>query len=216
MMTSLALILAAYFIGGIPSAYIAGRALRGIDIREYGSGSVSGSNVLEHVGRAAFLGVAAFDILKSAVPTWLALQLGLGSVVAWAVGIAAVLGHDFSPYLRFTGGRGLGAMVGVLAVLTPLPGAVLIVVFVLGIIVRQGPLATAIGMVGLPIFAWLLGQPTLAILGCAALAAITFVKRVVSNTGLPRWDAAGRRVLVNRLLFDRDIRDAEAWMHRRP
>jgi len=96
-----------YLLGSIPLAYIAGRLLKGIDLRQYGSGTVSGSGVYQHVAKWAIVAVGLFDIAKAAFPTWLGLELGLGLSVALAAGLAAVVGHNWPLYLGFKGGRGL-------------------------------------------------------------------------------------------------------------
>ncbi len=92
---ALLLVAAAYLLGSIPSAYLAGKWIKGIDLQQYGSGTVSGSMVWEHVARWAVVPVGIFDILKAAVPTWLALELNMGEAAAVAAGMAAVIGHNW-------------------------------------------------------------------------------------------------------------------------
>jgi len=118
---SILLIIFGYLLGSIPTAYIAGRVLKGIDLRAHGSGTVSGSMVWEHVGHWVVVPVGLFDVAKGAIPTWLALQLDLGVFIAVLAGFAAVIGHNWPVFLRFIGGRGLGSMLGMLLVLFP-PG----------------------------------------------------------------------------------------------
>ena len=106
-----------YLVGSIPSGYIAGRVLKGIDIRGYGSGATGATNVLRTLGRGPFLGVLLVDAFKGYVVvlvTW----YGLGSHdLQVASGIAAVLGHDFPLYIGFRGGRGVATSFGVYAAL---------------------------------------------------------------------------------------------------
>jgi glycerol-3-phosphate acyltransferase PlsY len=101
------LLLIAYLLGSVPSGYVAGKLIKGIDLRSYGSGTVSGSMVWEHVARWAVVPVGLFDIFKGALATWLGLRLGLGQVAAMAVGLAAVVGHNWPVYLNFQGGEGI-------------------------------------------------------------------------------------------------------------
>ncbi|MGD9376142.1 MAG: glycerol-3-phosphate acyltransferase [Anaerolineae bacterium] len=110
-----------YLLGSIPAAYVTGRWYKGLDLRRYGSGTVSGSMVFEHVARWAVVPVGLFDIGKAALPAWVALQLDLGLPVAAAAGMVAVVGHNWPIFLRFTGGRGLGSFMGVLLVVLPWP-----------------------------------------------------------------------------------------------
>ncbi|RLC59339.1 MAG: glycerol-3-phosphate acyltransferase, partial [Chloroflexota bacterium] len=71
-------VLIGYLMGSIPFAYLAGRLMRGIDIRRYGTHAVTGSNVYENVSRPAVVVVGLLDMGKAALPTWLGLRLGLG------------------------------------------------------------------------------------------------------------------------------------------
>ncbi len=110
-------ILLSYLVGSIPTGYIAGRVLKGIDVRDYGSGATGATNVLRTLGRGPFLGVLLVDAFKGYVVvlvTW----YGLGSHdLQVASGIAAVLGHDFPLYISFRGGRGVATSFGVYAAL---------------------------------------------------------------------------------------------------
>jgi len=122
-------VLASYLIGAIPVGYITGRVLKGIDIREYGSGVTGATNVLRTLGRGPFLAVLIADALKGYAPvlaTWLIFKdSGVQDAHALQVasGIAAVIGHDFPIYIRFRGGRGVATSFGVYAALA-LPLAV--------------------------------------------------------------------------------------------
>jgi len=108
-----------YLLGSISLAYLVARWIRGIDLRRWGSGTVSGTGVYYHVSKWAVVLVGIFDLAKGAFPTWLGLRLGLGLPVALAAGLAAVIGHNWPFYLGFKGGRGIAAMMGVLLVVFP-------------------------------------------------------------------------------------------------
>ena len=87
LLQSLLLMVAAYLLGSIPTAHLATRWLRGADLRQYGSGTVSASMVWEHTARWASIAVGLFDIAKAAFPAWIGLELGLGTQVAvWQQG----------------------------------------------------------------------------------------------------------------------------------
>lgn len=116
-------VVASYLIGAIPMGYLAARAWRGIDIRDYGSGSIGATNVLRTMGRGPFIVVLIADALKGYIPTlatWYIFQ-GEGTQTAHALqvaaGIAAVIGHDFPVYIGFRGGRGVATSFGVYAAL---------------------------------------------------------------------------------------------------
>jgi glycerol-3-phosphate acyltransferase PlsY len=217
MLGSVLFVLAAYLWGAIPTAYIAGRVVKGIDIRRYGSGNVGGSNLWRHVARWAFWAVGIFDFCKGIIPVLAARWLGLGLPVAAAAGLAAVVGHNWSVYLGFTGGRGIGTSLGVLIALAPAVFAVALAGIALGFALHATAIGTAAGLLLAPLVAWALGQPAPIIACCLALIGLMALKRLTANwEPLPGAPQERRRVLLNRLLLDRDIRDYETWVGRQP
>jgi glycerol-3-phosphate acyltransferase PlsY len=108
-------IVASYLIGSIPNGYLAGRLLRGIDIRDYGSGSTGATNVLRTLGRGPFVAVMIGDALKGYIPAIATWYIFGSHDLQVASGIAAVLGHDFPVYIGFKGGRGVATSFGVYA-----------------------------------------------------------------------------------------------------
>ncbi len=151
-----------YLLGGIPTAYIVGR-LRGVDIRRRGSGNVGGTNALRVLGWKVGVAVMAVDAAKGYLAAgWLPrLPLPGGDPVylGLCAGGAAVLGHVFSPYLGFRGGKGVAAGAGMLLALAPLPVAIAAGVFFLVVfgtgIVSLGSLKAS---VALPVAAFLLDR----------------------------------------------------------
>lgn len=121
----LALVVAvvAFFIGSIPFGLIVGRLFYGIDIRATGSGNIGAANALRTLGKGGALAVLVLDALKGFVPTFVAAHLLVagGSPYTQAVraeigaiaGFAALLGHCYSPWLRFRGGKGVATHLGV-------------------------------------------------------------------------------------------------------
>ena len=114
-----------YLAGSIPFGWIAGRATRGIDVRDYGSGATGATNVLRTLGVKSFLLVLVGDALKGYVPvlaTWYIAEPHVGADTAHglqvAVGVAAIVGHDWPLYIGWRGGKGVatsyGAMAGLL------------------------------------------------------------------------------------------------------
>ncbi|HEX5409961.1 MAG TPA: glycerol-3-phosphate 1-O-acyltransferase PlsY [Gemmatimonadaceae bacterium] len=126
-------LLIAYLCGGIPAAYLAGRWLRGIDLREHGSGNLGATNVFRVLGWKAGLAVLLFDTAKGAVPVWL-LPRWIASPAAahWALvfGVAAILGHVRSPYLGWkSGGKGVATAGGVFLALATRPTLISLIAF---------------------------------------------------------------------------------------
>ena len=115
-------ILIAYLLGGIPAAYIAGRLVRGIDLREHGSGNLGTANVYRVLGAKAAVPVFLFDIAKGAATVLILPRLTDSPHVAiWALayGLIAIAGHMRSPYLRWSaGGKGVATALGVFLALT--------------------------------------------------------------------------------------------------
>lgn len=214
---SVLLIFGSYLLGSIPTAYIMAQWTKGIDLRRYGSGTVSGSMVWEHADRWAVVPVGLFDVAKAAFPTWLGLGLGLGLPVSAAAGLAAAAGHNWPLYLRFTGGRGLGSFIGVWLVVFPWGFPWMLGFLALGW--RMGdsaPWALA-SLVTLPWIARIVGGPAIVGPIAAAMLIITLAKRLEANRRpLPANRVERRRVIVRRLMLDRDISSHAEWIRRKP
>jgi len=127
-------LLAAYVLGATPTSYIAGKLGRGIDLREHGSRNLGATNVYRILGWKYAVPVALFDIAKGAIPIVLFSGWAGADERPWvpvALGGAAVLGHMFSPYVRFRGGKGVATAAGMFLALAPV--AVLLAIAVWGI-----------------------------------------------------------------------------------
>jgi len=127
-------ILAAYLLGATPTSYIAGKLGRGIDLREHGSKNLGATNVYRILGWKYAVPVALFDIAKGAIPVLFFSRWVGAAEHPWlpvAVGGAAVLGHMFSPYVTFKGGKGVATAAGMFFALAPI--AVLIAIVAWGI-----------------------------------------------------------------------------------
>ena len=206
----------AYLLGSVPSAYIAGRLLKGVDIRDYGSGNVGGSNVWRQVARWAIVPVALADIGKGALPVLVAQRLELGLAVQVLAGVAAIVGHNWSLYLRFSGGRGIGTIGGMLAVLAPQEFVVVALIALLGVVFRNVPVGVGLGVVFVPVAMWVFHEPFVVTLGGVAIVSLVAAKRLMGNPGQRPVEVSRWERFFNRLLLDRDIRDREAWVSREP
>jgi len=118
-MVGLLLIAAGYFSGAVPWGVILGRLTSGTDIRRHGSGSTGATNALRVLGWRISLAVFALDFAKGALPVLLANLVGLNGWWQAAVGIAAVVGHCWSPVLGFHGGKGMATGAGAAAAIFP-------------------------------------------------------------------------------------------------
>jgi glycerol-3-phosphate acyltransferase PlsY len=115
------LLAAAYLIGGIPTSYLVARAIRGIDLREHGSGNLGATNAYRLLGKRAAIPIFIVDILKGFLPVFLFPGWDAATSAAWAFayGGAAIAGHVFSPYVGFKGGKGVATGAGVFLALAP-------------------------------------------------------------------------------------------------
>ncbi|MCY1010342.1 glycerol-3-phosphate acyltransferase [Nannocystis pusilla] len=124
----------AYLIAAIPMGVVVGY-LRGVDIRQLGSGNIGATNASRVLGAKWGLVVFALDVFKAYLPVRMAMESGLGdlpdapSALAW-VGLAATLGHIFPVYLGFRGGKGVACALGVFSALLPLAGLIAAVIYV--------------------------------------------------------------------------------------
>lgn len=207
----------AYVVGSIPTGYLAARALKGIDLRGYGSGTPTGSMVYEHVARWAMVPVGLIDIGKAALPTWLALELDLGMGVAVSAGLVAVAGHNWPVFLGFTGGRGISGFLGVLIVVFPLGTLWLLGFLFVGWRLGDSTVWTLAGLAGLPAFSWQIDGPAVVPVTAGAMLLLTLAKRLEANRRpLPPPGPTRRRVVLRRMIFDRDIRSHRKWIRRTP
>jgi len=209
-------LLGAYLIGAIPSAYILARLLKGIDIREYGSGNVGGNNAAAALGLWALFVIGIFDLGKGALVTWLAfVPLDLGYAVAFAAGLCAAIGHNWSIFLGFSGGRGLATSVGALLVLFPW-GALYFLLCTFAGWRLKSTAGSTVGLLGLPVLSLILNMPPAVTWGTLGMILIAALKRLEANrqplpAGPERWGVVWRR-----LWLDRDLADHAEWLARRP
>ncbi|HOW28278.1 MAG TPA: glycerol-3-phosphate 1-O-acyltransferase PlsY [Elusimicrobiota bacterium] len=146
-----------YLIGSFPTGYLMGRWWRGIDIREHGSGNPGATNVFRVVGKGPGLITLAIDIAKGIVAVWLVQVLFGGSdVLKVMAGCCAVVGHTWTPFLRFKGGKGVATSAGVFVTLLPIPAAIAIAGFAVAFAAtRHVSVGSLTGSILLPLTAWM-------------------------------------------------------------
>jgi acyl phosphate:glycerol-3-phosphate acyltransferase len=215
LLKTIAVLAYGYLLGSVPMAYVVGRLVKGIDLRKVGSGTVGTSNVWYNVGKFWIFPIGIFDLfVKGLSPVFVARWLELGVEVQAFAGLLAVVGHNWPVFLGFKGGRGVAPTVGVLIGLGRLELGVFIVMATAGWqLTRHSALWVLIAIATLPVLSYLWGRP-LAIVGLmVGLLLVTAVKRLTSNE-LRAPGVSLPRLMWNRLLFDRDIQDHEAWVRR--
>ena len=215
------LTLGAYLLGSVPAAYLAAKWFRGIDIRQFGTGNVGASNLMRSTSKRIATPVVIFDLGKGALMVWAAQLLGLDITQQVTVGLVAIIGHNWPVFLRFNGGRGIFTSLGVISILVPWLGLIALIIAYGMAPFRKLALGTIIALTSLPIFSWLLPQlfgiekPLPITLGFAAMLLLAVIRRLTAPRTIFITSVTRGQLLVNRLLFDRDIWDRKAWMNRR-
>ena len=217
------LIAGAYLLGSVPASYLAAKLSRGIDLRQYGTGQLGGGNLWRMTSWRLGLPVGLFDVSKGLMMVWVTKLMGLDVAQQLAVGSAAIVGHNWPVFLRFSGGRGIGTTMGVLLILplindmTPWASIAFFAILLIGFtILRSSPVPAVIGAMALPLVSWGAREPFSVTLGFLAIFLIIVIKRLTAPQSAEAVPISKRRLLLNRLLFDRDIEDRKGWMYRQP
>lgn len=181
-MTVLAVI-ASYLLGSVPTGLWLGLRLRSIDIREHGSKNIGATNTMRVLGKGLGGVALAADVAKGAAAVYLGMALSNWGYGALACGIAAILGHTLSVFLKFRGGKGVATSAGVFLALCPTPTGIAVAVFlaVVGVtrMVSAGSICAAIAL-SVAVFL-LTGDPVLQ--GLATAVALFVIVKHRSNIG---------------------------------
>lgn len=151
------LILISYVIGSFPTAIIAGKWLKSIDIREHGSGNAGATNVFRVLGWKAGVTVLLIDMFKGFAPVWWLTPPNIDSetyaLFQIGIGVAAIVGHIWTVFARFKGGKGVGTAAGVFLALQPVPVLLCLLSFIIIVaITRYVSLGSMISAGLLPVF----------------------------------------------------------------
>lgn len=192
------LLVGAYLLGSIPFAQVIGR-VRGIDLRQVGTGNVGAGNLTRVAGWPWGLAAGVCDGLKGLFPVLIVQNAGFGKGAAGMVGLMAVIGHNWSLFMRGRSGRGLATAAGMLAALDPV-----LLVWTTGWSVAGwkigGGVAGFLGWGLLPIVAATMGRPPTESFVLLALSGVLMARRMQGNPDSPR----GVRPAMRRAVFDTD------------
>ncbi|HEX5670177.1 MAG TPA: glycerol-3-phosphate 1-O-acyltransferase PlsY [Sulfuricurvum sp.] len=177
--------LLAYALGGIPFGMILAKIFAGVNVKESGSGSIGATNVLRVVKEtnpslAKKLGAAtlALDALKGIAVVLAAKYFDMSESVVWLVAVLAVIGHCFSPYLWFEGGKGVATGMGVMAVMLPIETAIALAVWgIAAKTIRISSLSSMLGLAALVAASFVL-HPTMFHAPVLFIAFILFYKHI--------------------------------------
>ena len=218
---------AAFLLGSVPTAYLLGRLVKGIDIRQYGSGNVGGGNVIQHVGKKWFVPQMVSDaLIKGAGSIWFSVYVvGIDWNSPLLIGppLLVLTGNNWSPFLRMQGGRGLGVAVGTLVAFSPaILGVALVIYFGGYLLTKEAGIWALVTLLSLPVMAFLfpdilkMGDGTTMVWHCLGVLGLIVLKRLSSNWSALPNDLPRRKVLLNRLFLDRDVDDRNRWVERIP
>lgn len=155
-MSAIYLLLASYLLGAVPTSFLVGRWARGIDLRREGSGNLGATNAFRVLGWRLALPVLLVDLFKGWLPVYLFPRLvEAGTGWALAFGTAAIVGHVFSIYMRFRGGKGVATSGGVFLALAPWAALIAIAVWGLAVATtRIVSIASIMAALAVPIVVW--------------------------------------------------------------
>ncbi len=148
-----------YLLGSIPFAYIIAQLKNKVDITRVGTRNVGTMNVARTLGLLPGIAVLVLDMVKGCLSIFVAKWLGVEMWWVFLAGFAVIIGHSWSPFLKFKGGKGLAPALGVLLALTPLEFSI-IFILILGIFyfTRNSGLSVGIGLIILPLVIWAFGK----------------------------------------------------------
>ena len=184
------IILLGYILGSLPTAYIAGRLLKGEDIRRMGDGNVGARNAYYELGHKTGIGIFFVDVTKGALPVLIAQAASLSEVVVLIIGAATVVGHNWPIFIGFKGGRGEATTIGVFLALITQPMLILTGPVVATLLIKKNVMiASCVLFIPLPLVCWWLGVPGLLVAyGIALPCLVGFThflrtRRVVDTSG---------------------------------
>jgi len=179
-----------YFLGSIPTAYIAGRFVKGVDIRQVGDENMGAANAFRQLGAKVGVAVGIVDAGKGALAVLIALAANLPQPIVLLTGAAVVVGHNWPIFIGFRGGRGESTTIGVLLATITQPMLILAGPALLALLIfRNVILASCVLFIPLPLVCWWLGVPGMLTAYGIALPCLigfaTFIRtrRVVETSG---------------------------------
>ena len=177
-------ILVAYLIGSIPTSFIFAKLLKGIDIRNYGSGNIGATNLMRVAGPLPAIAALILDMTKGVIVVTLVAFIFFGpetrlnfDLFRMLLGLAVIFGHIWTVFLKFKGGKGIATSSGVLLILAPEVFGVAVLVWILTVAIsRYVSLGSILASISLPISAAINGKPIGLVIFCITLCIISSYK----------------------------------------
>jgi len=186
------------------------------DIRKFGSGQVGGSNLFRSFSKKYGVLVAVYDIFKGIIMVLLAWLLGMDVWMQVAIGLAVIIGHNWPVFLKFNAGRGLASTVGVAFVLFPMGIPSFLIFALITLFVGSSPLPMLLAIASLPLTSLAMGESLSLTIGLSILWLLMVIRRLSAPKTERSKLVSKKQLYINRFLFDRDIRDAKAWIFHKP
>ncbi len=184
------IVLAGYLLGSIPTAYVAGRLFKGVDIRRVGDGNIGAANTFRQLGAKVGVTVGIIDAGKGALAILIAQAASLPQVAVLATGAVTVIGHNWPVFIGFRGGRGESTTIGVLLSVITQPMLIVAGPALLALFIKRNVILTsAFLFIPLPLVCWWLGVPGMLVaysIGLPCLVGFTHfirTRRVVDTSG---------------------------------
>jgi glycerol-3-phosphate acyltransferase PlsY len=176
-MTLAVVLVAAYLLGSIPTSYVVVYAYTGRDIREMGTGNPGAMNVLDSVGLRPAIISGVGDVLKGMAAVGVAYIAGASDLQAVIAASVAIIGHDYSVFLRLHGGNGTATAVGAMAMLLPIPTIIAASFAATAVlVVGSRRVAGTAGLLSVPVLAFWFDAPDVKVLGAILLLTIITLK----------------------------------------
>ena len=183
---SISSLITGYLLGSFPSAYLAGRLMKGVDIRQLGDGNMGAANAWRELGARAGIAVATIDVGKGAAAILIARAIGVPLPVLLLTGVAAVAGHNWPIFLKFRGGRGAATAIGVLSTILPYEMLILLGVALIPFAITRNIIITSTFLFApLPLVAWWFGAPGVLIAYSIALPCLVGFTHFITTRHAP-------------------------------
>lgn len=189
-----------YILGSIPFGLLIVRAARGVDVRRYGSGNIGTVNVYRVAGFGPGVGALLSDALKGFVPVFVVGRLGAGPWAVVLTAVAAIVGHNWSAFLKGQGGKGVATSLGVLCGLSPLVAAISFLVWAVFVgITRYSSVGSIAGAAIAPVLMLWLGDPAPYVVFGFVAAAFIVIRHLSNISRLVR----GKELRIDKKVDDK-------------
>lgn len=187
-MTELLIITAAYFIGAVPFAYIFGKLFSKTDIRQIGTGNVGAANTFKTLGKLPGILTFLADAGKAFLAVLMAISFSDFYLLPLIVTFMVILGHNYSIFLQFKGGKGLASLIGAMLLIEPIVVPIVFAIIMLVILImRESRAATGVGIHSLPVVLGLIQNDWFYFLGGLAITVLITTKHLVNFRSYRQW-----------------------------